>query len=40
MDAAEDDESGRGLLLVESVAARWGWNPERGGKVCSCVVTS
>ena len=40
VDAAEGDESGRGLLLVESVAARWGWNPERGGKVCWCVVTS
>ncbi|HTQ94033.1 MAG TPA: ATP-binding protein [Streptosporangiaceae bacterium] len=30
-----DDESGRGLLLVEAVCDRWGWRPVRGrpGKV-------
>ena len=30
-----DDESGRGLLLVEAVCDRWSWSPVRGwpGKV-------
>ena len=27
MDAAEDAENGRGLLLVEAVSAQWGWFP-------------
>jgi hypothetical protein len=34
-DAGEDAESGRGLLIVETVSARWGWDfpPALGGKV-------
>jgi len=35
---AADDENGRGLLLVDSLAERWGWHPEADGKVCWCVV--
>jgi anti-sigma regulatory factor (Ser/Thr protein kinase) len=27
MDAAEESENGRGLLLVEAVSAQWGWFP-------------
>ncbi|MFE2410809.1 ATP-binding protein [Kitasatospora sp. NPDC059408] len=30
--AGEDDESGRGLLLVESFAQSWGWEPKGLGK--------
>uniref|UniRef100_A0AAU2V7S6 ATP-binding protein n=1 Tax=Streptomyces sp. NBC_00003 TaxID=2903608 RepID=A0AAU2V7S6_9ACTN len=29
---AEEPESGRGLLLVEAFAARWGWDPTPEGK--------
>ncbi len=30
-----DAETGRGLLLVEAISARWGWHflPDKGGKV-------
>ncbi|HEV3382209.1 MAG TPA: ATP-binding protein, partial [Trebonia sp.] len=34
--AADDDESGRGLLIVQALSARWDWKqapPGRGGKV-------
>lgn len=31
MDAAEDAEHGRGLLLVEAVSAQWGWFPAEPG---------
>jgi anti-sigma regulatory factor (Ser/Thr protein kinase) len=31
-DAAEDATSGRGLLLVDSLAASWGWAPTSEGK--------
>ncbi len=31
-DAAEDAPGGRGLLLVDSLAASWGWAPTRDGK--------
>jgi anti-sigma regulatory factor (Ser/Thr protein kinase) len=35
----EDDESGRGLLLVETLSARFGWYPlEGGGKVTWAVM--
>ncbi len=35
MDADDDAETGRGLLLVQAVSARWGWHfpPDMGGKV-------
>lgn len=35
MDADDDAENGRGLLLVQAVSARWGWHfpPGIGGKV-------
>lgn len=33
-EAGEDDESGRGLALVDALCATWGWGPhEAGGKV-------
>jgi anti-sigma regulatory factor (Ser/Thr protein kinase) len=37
-----DDESGRGLLLVEALAARWGWDlhPSGRGKVVWALVGS
>jgi DNA-binding NarL/FixJ family response regulator len=31
-DPADDDESGRGLLLVETLASAWGVEPLEGGK--------
>jgi anti-sigma regulatory factor (Ser/Thr protein kinase) len=31
MDAAEDAENGRGLLLVEAVSKQWGWFPDEAG---------
>jgi anti-sigma regulatory factor (Ser/Thr protein kinase) len=41
-DIAEDDENGRGLLLVETLSAQWNWyfppHP-RGGKVIWALVT-
>jgi anti-sigma regulatory factor (Ser/Thr protein kinase) len=35
MDAGDDAENGRGLLLVQAVSARWGWHfpPGIGGKL-------
>jgi len=41
MDADDDGENGRGLLLVEAVSARWGWHfpPGMGGKVVWAQVT-
>jgi hypothetical protein len=35
MDADDDAENGRGLLLVQAVSVRWGWHfpPDIGGKV-------
>jgi hypothetical protein len=34
IDVGEEDESGRGLILVDTVAARWDWyaTPHRAGK--------
>jgi anti-sigma regulatory factor (Ser/Thr protein kinase) len=38
--AAEDDERGRGLLLVDSFAAKWGVSPRDGvGKLVWFVLT-
>jgi hypothetical protein len=39
-DAAEDDESGRGLFLVQSLSAKWGfYHPEEtGGKVTWAII--
>ncbi|MDR2988249.1 MAG: ATP-binding protein [Nocardiopsaceae bacterium] len=31
-----DDENGRGLTVVAAIAERWGWRPERFGKVVWC----
>jgi anti-sigma regulatory factor (Ser/Thr protein kinase) len=35
MSSSADAENGRGLLLVETISARWGWHflPDKGGKV-------
>jgi anti-sigma regulatory factor (Ser/Thr protein kinase) len=38
VNTSEDAENGRGLLLVEALAAQWGWSPEPGGKLCWCLV--
>jgi anti-sigma regulatory factor (Ser/Thr protein kinase) len=34
-DADGDDESGRGLLIVEAISTKWGWHPkeDQGGKM-------
>ena len=38
-DAEPQDEAGRGLLLVDSLSARWGWCPgERGTKTVWAVI--
>jgi hypothetical protein len=39
-DVGENAESGRGLLIVQAVSARWGWDfpPGMGGKVVWAVV--
>lgn len=40
-EAGLDDESGRGLVLVEAFSARWDWKPappERGGKVVRALI--
>jgi anti-sigma regulatory factor (Ser/Thr protein kinase) len=41
VNANEDSEFGRGLLLVESLSAQWDWYvpPEIGGKVVTALVT-
>ena len=35
-DAHGDDESGRGLLIVEAISTKWDWHPKEdwGGKWC------
>jgi anti-sigma regulatory factor (Ser/Thr protein kinase) len=35
VSTSADAENGRGLLLVETISARWGWHflPDKGGKV-------
>ena len=35
VSSSPDAENGRGLLLVETISARWGWQflPDKGGKV-------
>ncbi|MFI5746549.1 ATP-binding protein [Streptomyces sp. NPDC051644] len=32
-EAADDDENGRGLTLIDALSKRWGTYPSRGGKV-------
>jgi anti-sigma regulatory factor (Ser/Thr protein kinase) len=31
--ASYDDESGRGMLIIETLSRRWGWEPLTDGKV-------
>jgi serine/threonine-protein kinase RsbW len=31
--ASVDDESGRGMLIIEALSSRWGWEPNGHGKV-------
>ncbi len=31
--ASYDDESGRGMLIIDALSHRWGWEPRGGGKV-------
>ena len=40
IEAAEDTEGGRGLLLVETLSEQWGWYPAKdiGGKWVWCSV--
>jgi hypothetical protein len=33
-----DDETGRGLCVVDALAARWGWQPSPFGKVVWCEI--
>jgi anti-sigma regulatory factor (Ser/Thr protein kinase) len=41
MEPAEDAETGRGLLLVDAVSARWDWHAlaDGGGKVIRALIT-
>jgi anti-sigma regulatory factor (Ser/Thr protein kinase) len=38
--AEDDDENGRGLLIVQALSARWDWkqSPGRGGKVVRALI--
>ena len=38
-DATPDAEHGRGLLMVEALATRWGWVPQNPGKAVFAVFT-
>jgi anti-sigma regulatory factor (Ser/Thr protein kinase) len=38
-ETTADSRRGRGLQIVESVSAQWGWHPEDGGKVTYAVLT-
>jgi hypothetical protein len=38
-DASLDQESGRGLMLVENLAKDWGAYRKANGKVVYCVIT-
>lgn len=31
--ASYEDESGRGMLIIEALSSRWGWEPRGAGKV-------
>jgi hypothetical protein len=38
-DAADDAESGRGLLMIETMSDEWGCHPRRsGGKVVYAIM--
>ena len=39
-DAGQDDETGRGLMLVAAISERWDWSPtpDTGGKTVWCIV--
>jgi anti-sigma regulatory factor (Ser/Thr protein kinase) len=39
-DVAADDESGRGLFLVETLSKDWGCYQKAGGKVVWCLITA
>jgi len=41
IDPADDAETGRGLLLVEAISARWGWyaGPAAAGKLVHALIT-
>jgi anti-sigma regulatory factor (Ser/Thr protein kinase) len=39
LDAAGEDEGGRGLMLVGELADQWGWTPDGPGKVVWCVLS-
>ena len=32
-EADVEDETGRGLLIIDALSDRWGWQPRPGGKV-------
>lgn len=32
-EATCEDETGRGLLIIDALSYRWGWQPRPGGKV-------
>ncbi len=33
MTGACEDESGRGMVIIDALSHRWGWEPLAGGKV-------
>jgi hypothetical protein len=39
-DFAVDDESGRGLFLVEALSKDCGWYRKAGGKLVWCLITA
>ena len=36
--ASPGSERGRGLQIVESLSAHWGWHPEPGGKAVFAIL--
>jgi anti-sigma regulatory factor (Ser/Thr protein kinase) len=39
-DPGTQGETGRGLIVVDALAARWGWQPDDFGKVVWCELVS
>src|SRR5262249_1055123 len=37
-DPSADGEQGRGLQIVEALAAHWGWHPQDGGKAVFAIL--
>lgn len=39
-EAAPDEDSGRGLMIIDALSADWGCYPEAGGKIVWVMITS